>query len=331
MLASMRHFGESDVAKERLRILSFYEEFGEKTTKKAFGIDRKTIWVWKKKLNNNKHISSLIPSSTRPTHSRSMQTAPHVVSFIKALRINHPRLGKEKVKPLLDQYCRELDIPTLSISTIGKVIKRNNLFFQKSGRLYHNPQSGFAHQKRTKRLRVKRMPKNVPVGYIQMDTVVRFIDGLKVYLYSAIDCHSKFAFSIHYKNLNSQNTVDFFKKLEAVCPFPITTVQTDNGLEFLGDFEDYLLTKYIPHVFIYPRCCKVNGVVERYQRSLQEEFLDNHLEFVYDPTELNGKLIDYLLFYNTQRVHKSLGLTTPVDYLISKGGMSKMYMTRTDT
>ena len=106
-------------------------------------------------------------------------------------------------------------------------------------------------------------------------------------------------------------------------------MQTDNGLEFLGEFEDYLEKRKLPHVFIYPRCCKVNGVVERYQRSLQEEFLDNNLEFVYDPKQLNDKLMDYLLFYNTQRVHKSIGLLTPMDYLILKGGMSKMYMTRT--
>jgi putative transposase len=113
------------------------------------------------------------------------------------------------------------------------------------------------------------------------------------------------------------------------APFPITTIQTDNGLEFLGDFEEYLRQINIPHVFIYPRCCKVNGVVERYQRSLQEEFLDNNLDLIYDPVLLNDKLIDYMLFYNTKRVHKSLGLITPMDFLITKGGMSKMSMTHT--
>ena len=106
-------------------------------------------------------------------------------------------------------------------------------------------------------------------------------------------------------------------------------MQTDNGLEFLGDFEEYLEKRKLLHVFIYPRCCKVNGVVERYQRSLQEDFLDNNLEFVYDPKLLNDKLMEFLLFYDTERVHKSIGLKTPVDYLISKGGMSKMSMTRT--
>ncbi len=330
MVRSMRHFAESEVARERLRIIEFYEEFGEKATKKAFGIDRKTLWVWKKRIRDNKgHIASLAPQSTRPKTVRQMRTDPRVLAFIHSLRMNYPRLGKEKITPLVDEYCREIGIPSVKESTIGKIIQRNKFFFQKSGKIYHDPSRKQPQKKR--RVRVRRTPKDSPPGYVQMDTVLRFVEGIRVYLYSAIDISSKFAFSLQYKSLNSSNTVDFFKKVEHVFPYPISTIQTDNGLEFLGDFEEYVQKKALSHVFIYPRCCKVNGVVERYQRSLQEEFLDNHLEFVYDPTLLNDKLIEYLLFYNTKRVHKSLGLKTPVDYLISKGGMSNMSMTRTTT
>lgn len=329
MVESMRHFASSDVAKERLRIIEFYDEFGEKATKKAFKIDRKTIWVWKKRFKDNtKHLSSLVPYSTRPKRVREMKTDPRIISLIRTLRQNHPRLGKEKIKPLLDVYCHESGIQSITVSTIGKVIKRNKLIYPIQGRTYHDP-TRKKHAWRTKRKRVKRAPKDTNAGYIQMDTVIRYVDSLKVYVYSAISISSKFAFSYHYTHLNSRNTVDFFKKLTIVSPFPISTIQTDNGLEFLGKFEEYLTKRNIPHVFIYPRCCKVNGVVERYQRSMQEEFLDNNLEFVYNPKEFNDKLMDYLLFYNTQRVHKSIGLKTPMDYLIMKGEMSKMYVTRT--
>lgn len=331
MVRSLHHFAKCDVAQERLRILDFYKHYGEKATKQAFGIDRKTLWVWKKKMQSTRgHLSSLVPLSTRPHTVRSMKTDVRIVAYIRELRHEHPRLGKEKVKPLLDVFGRQNNLPLLAVSTIGKVITRNNLFLQPAGRVYHGP-TRKKHTWKTKRTRVKRMPLTVDQGYIQMDTVIRFVDGIKVYLYSAISVSTKFAFSYHYRTLTSTNMVDFFKKIQQVFPFLITTVQTDNGLEFLGVLEPYLLTQHIPHVFIYPRCCKVNGVVERYQRSLQEEFLDNNLEFVYDPTLLNDKLMEYLLFYNTKRVHKSLGLVSPVDYLLSKGGMSKMYMTRTRT
>ena len=330
VISSLKRFSRDEVAKERLKIIEFYDEYGEKATTKAFGVKRNTIWVWKKRLKESRNsISSLIPNSTTPRTKRTMITNPKVVSYIKSLREKYPRLGKEKIKPLLEKYCLKEGLPAIEVSTIGKVIKRNNFFFQKTGRVYHNPNSGFAKRKTTKRIRVKYAPKPTKIGYVEMDTVLRFVDGIRYYFYQAIDVKGKFAFSSQYDHLNSQNTVDFFKKLERVSPYLITTVQTDNGLEFLGDFEDYLKKRQIPHSFIYPRCCRINGVVERFNRTIQEEFIDNNLEYIHNPVLFTGKLIDYLIFYNTERVHKSLGLISPIDYLILKEGLSNNSVTYT--
>ena len=231
--------------------------------------------------------------------------------IFKLLREEHPRLGKEKIKPLLDAYCLSENISTIQESTIGKVIKRNNYFFQKSGKIYHNPTHKYAQAKRKKRDRIKKPPRPESFGYIEMDTVIKFVDGIKVYFLTAIDVKLKFAFSLHYARLTSRVTVAFFQKLQSVYAIPITTVQTDNGLEFLGDFENYLKKQHIPHMFIYPRCCKINGTIERFNRTIQEEFIDENLHIFHDQKLFATKLIDYLLFYNTQRVHKSLGLKTP--------------------
>lgn len=333
MLSSLRRFAKDEVAPERLRIIEFYDRFAEKTTRQAFGVGRDTIWIWKKRLKEGKNsLSSLIPSSTAPKTQRKMTTNPKIVSEIRKLREKYPRLGKEKIKPLLNKYCKKEEITPISISTIGKVIKRNNFFFQKIGRIYHDPSSKWAKNKakRTKRKRIRYAPKPKEAGYLEMDTVLRFVDGIKYYFYSAIDVKGKFAFSLLYKNLNSRNTVDFFKKVEYVFPFSIKEIQTDNGLEFLGDFEDYLKKRNISHIFIYPRCCKINGVVERYQRTLQENFIDNHLDIIHNPKLFTTKLIDYLIFYNTERVHHAHGnLKSPMDYLIAEKTMSKMSVTYT--
>jgi len=123
--------------------------------------------------------------------------------------------------------------------------------------------------------------------------------------------------------LNSANTLDFFKKLLLVCPVKLEDIQTDNGLEFLGLFDAYLKENGIPHLFSYPRCPKINSVVERYQRSLKEEFLDPNQE------DFPGSLGEYLVFYNCIRPHQSLGLKSPIAYLIEKGGMSNMSVTST--
>src|SRR5574340_1209997 len=126
MLPSLRKFSASEIAQERLKIIQFYDEHGEAETKKYFHVNRKTINVWKKKFARSGHrLESLIPGSTRPKQVRRMTTDSRLVAFIRNLRENHPHLGKEKIKPLLDQYCQTLGLPSLSVSTIGKVIKRH--------------------------------------------------------------------------------------------------------------------------------------------------------------------------------------------------------------
>jgi putative transposase len=106
-------------------------------------------------------------------------------------------------------------------------------------------------------------------------------------------------------------------------------MQTDNGSEFLGDFDEYLKSREIPHYFSYPRCPKINGCVERYNRTVKEEFVENNLDTIDDIGVFKKRLAEYLVFYNTERPHKTLGLKSPVDYLLSEGAMSKKIATYT--
>ena len=97
----------------------------------------------------------------------------------------------------------------------------------------------------------------------------------------------------------------------------IKIIQTDNGLEFMGNFDNYLKRKNIRHLFIYPRCPKINAYVERANRTLQEEFIEGHEEYALEGIdEFNSRLIDYLVWYNTKRVHKSLGNVSPINHLL---------------
>lgn len=332
MLHSLRRFNKDEIAGERLKIIQFYDRFGEQATKEAFGTDRKVIHVWKKRLKeNDSKIMALIPYSTKPKRVREMDTDRRIIEFIRQKRQQYPRIGKEKLKLLLDKYCREQGIQSISESTIGKIIRRNNFFFQKAGRIYHDPSSKFAQdaQKRKKRLRVKHSPKHTEYGHFQADSSFIFLDGLKRYIISAIDSKLKFAFSSCYSHLSSRNGRDFFKRLELVYPLSIKSVQTDNGSEFLGDFDEYLKNRNIPHYFTYPHCPKINACIERYNRSLKEEFVYNNLDVINDLVVFRNRLSEYLIFFNTERPHKTLGLKSPIDYLISEGATSKKIATYT--
>lgn len=331
MAKNLLIFGENDQAQQRKYVMDFYERFGEEATKKAFSVDRKLVYVWRKRLTNAQGVlASLKPFTTKPKTLRTMQTHPLIVAKIKLLREIRPKLGKEKIKPILDRYCCKEGIPPISESTIGKIIKRKNFFFQKQGRIFHNPTSAYLKRTRLKktRLRIKHPPKVKDFGHIQSDVVEIVEEGIKRYLFNAIDTRMKFALSYQYDRITSANNLDFYHKFKSVYPVAIKSWQTDNGSENMGVFEERLKKDGISHYFTYPRCPRINGVIERFNRTIQEEFV-YCCDILPNTPEYQQALGEYIVFYNTERVHKSLGLISPLDYLISQGAMSKMSMTYT--
>lgn len=325
MLASLKRFQQSKVAQQRLKILQFYAEYGEQTTKQAFNVDRKTLWVWQRQLDRAQgQLDALIPKSTRPQRSRTMQTDPRVVMFIRQLRGAHPHLGKDKIKPLLDSFCRQNDLATLSVSTIGKVIRRDPNYRRPAGR-----RAKTSRKTKGPRDRIRYAPQPQEPGHLALDTIERQYDGIKLFFYSVLDLQSRFAFSLPYPHCNSRNSADFLKRFQAVYPLAIHSVQTDNGSEFLGEFVKVLAQYHIPHRFTYPRCPKINGRIERFQRSLQEEFVDAYEDLFGDGSALCTQLAAYLVFYNAQRPHQALNFQTPIQFMVNQQQMSKMSATST--
>ena len=334
LIPSLRKFEASEVAQKRMAILKFYDNHGETATHEAFGVDRKVISRWRKRLNESGgKLFSLVPKSTRPHQTRQSMTRVQIVEFIKSQRLKHYRIGKEKLKIFVDQYCQGQKISTISESTIGNVIKRNKFFFQKAGKTYHDPASKWAlnNVQKKKRIRVKHSPKPNYWGYINSDSVERITDGIKEYFISAIDVKMKFALTLNYKRLTSQNMTDFYGKFKKVYPGHVKMWQSDNGGENLGLFDQQLRKDQIPHLFIYPRCPKIDSYIERYNRTIQEEFIDPNLNTIHDKGVFGKKLSEYMLYYNSQRPHHSLGKKSPLQYFLEKGGMSQMSLTYTKT
>lgn len=303
----------------KLKIISFFEKHGLLATEDAFSVSRSSIFLWKKKLKESGgKLSSLRHLSRKPHNTRRMYIEPVILKFIEDMRKEHPRLSKDKLKPLLDEFCQENGLLTLSSSTIGKVIKRNCYFF------YLKP-----------RRKGKKQPKKRLFGYevqktgdlSQIDSIAKFKDGLKRYILTGIDITGKFAFAYAYSHLSGVKGADFVNKFIEVSPFAIRAIQTDNGLEFTNKTDKLMQDKGIVHFFTYPKSPKMNAYIERFNRTIQEEFIDQHEELLFNDLEaFNHALMDYLLFYNTKRIHYSLGNQTPIDFIIQKSNMS-----RTDT
>ncbi|MGC8789717.1 MAG: hypothetical protein ACP5QM_07375 [Caldisericum sp.] len=169
-----------------------------------------------------------------------MKVNSEIVTFIRDIREKHPRIGKEKIKKFLDEYCDKRRIRTISPSTIGKIIKRYDLTFNPSKLNYHNPQGGWATRKVNYKSKVRHSPKSIEPGYIEIDTIEKFVQGIKRYILNAIDISGKFQFSYAFRTSSSRNTVAFFKKLESVYPCETGIKVSLNNLTPI----DFLLKSY---------------------------------------------------------------------------------------
>jgi len=333
MLYSLRKFSQEEVACQRMKIIKFYEKHGELAAWEAFGADRKVISRWRQRLKRGEgQLMALIPKSTKPFQTRRPMTNSKIIEWIRKEREDHPGIGKEKLKPDLDLYCRLIGIPSVSVSTIGNIIKRHHFFYQKPNyRIYHNPNSAWAKKavRKKKRLRIKHSPCPTEYGHILSDTVEKIIEGVRRYFMSAIDAKLKFALTLEYPRITAGNMKDFYRRFKEVYPGIIRIWQSDNGSENLGEFDLELEKDKIPHLFIYPNCPQIDTFIERYNRTIQEEYLDYHLDELIDINQGNKLLTDWNLYYNTKRRHHSLGLKSPLNYLIDNGGMSQMSLTYT--
>ena len=316
-------------AEQRLKILEFWRKYGLQATKDAYNISRSTLFEWWKKYKESGYVlSSLNPCSQAPIRRNKRKINLAILKEIKRLRLEVcPNMGKDKVRIFLDIFCKENNIKSISTSTIGRIIKEKRIYHQRQ-KVYHNGKIRIV--KRTKKLRKPKEFKADKVGdLIEIDTVVRFDWGIKRYIVTAIDVNTRFTFAYVYRNHGSASTKDFFKKIEKVFPYKIKRVQTDNGSEFHKYFKDYLKKQKIIHYWNYKGQPTKNGHVEKFNRTIQEEFIDQNSVLLEDTNRFNLKLIDWLLWYNTKRPHWSLDLMSPVDYLIKNNYLSRMMWTNT--
>ena len=305
---------------QRLKIINFYREFGLAATLCAFEISRATLMRWQQ--NYKQHgARGLIPCSRKPLRSRQSAISQALISFVLNYRYEHPRVCQYTIKPELDRYCKEHSLQTISTSSIERIIRK----LKEQGKMPDNKQfslyakSGRLKSKSTKHYKKLRRGKynpDIPGDIVQVDSVHLVSDGIKKYLITAIDLKSRFAFSEVYGSLNSLNAKDFMQKLQQVTPFKINRIQTDNGSEFAKNFIEYVKEQELIHYHNYPKCPKSNAYVERFNRTIQEQFVQC-TPYAPDSADFKKELADYIIWYNTKRVHSGLKYITPMQFVLN--------------
>lgn len=296
----------NDPARFRLKVLEHAGKHGISSALSAYGISRRTYYYWLSSFNASQgKLVSLVPKSTKPEHTRRMEVDERLVALIRCIREKYGRVGKEKLKILVNAYADSLGIKSYSAGKIGKIIKRNNYFFDPPKQ---------KHKLRFQRSRVRRVGKVILPGYLEMDSVIVWANGMGLRLLTVVDIVTKVAYARRVKSGAAIHTIGVLKEFTNKYHIPLHTIQTDNGSEFLGDFHTYIEERNIHHLFIYPRCPRVNGVVERFNRTIQEECVERYPEWQVDPEGGDQNLTKYLNWYNATRPHAALNYLTPLKY-----------------
>lgn len=296
----------------RIRVLAFWERHGLLATLEAFQVKRRTLFLWKKKLKDGVGKPEVLNEGSRAPRKRRMRSWPlEVMEEIRRLRKEHPNLGKEKIYMPLRKFCSEQGLPCPKPCSIGRLILD-------LGGLRSSPVKKIERKKR----KVLRKPKNLVAAYpghvVALDTIERFVAGYRRYIITFEDIYSRFSFAWATTSHASLAAKEFFDYCCMVFPRSFTFVLTDNGSEFQKHFSERLKELHLTHYHTYPKTPKMNAHCERFNRTIQEEFIDYHAYDLLNPMLFNQKLMKWLIWYNTERPHYAFkNRLAPLQFMLS--------------
>lgn len=123
-------------------------------------------------------------------------------------------------------------------------------------------------------------------------------------------------------SITSERLVRIFERLLATRGLP-QVLRTDNGPEFLGDaFVSWSKSVGMAIQYIQPGEPNQNAYIERFNRTLRGELLDQYLFATLD--DVREAVWWWQIEYNEERPHSSLGDLTPAEYYAKFAGNSTL-------
>jgi putative transposase len=300
-------------AQLKLEWIIFYHTIGERNaikTAKHFGINPKTFHKWKGRFQE-KNLLTLEEQSRAPVKTRKRDISQLQRRQIRELRNKHLRWGKMK----LQKHYKKMYGEYLSSWKFQIVIEEEHLYFDKA-KVRKQKRKRKQAQSNPKR-RITEFVKEHKVHHLwHVDTVLltQSTGGYR-YLLTAIDDQSKLAYARLYTSHSSKQAADFLKRLHYLTEGEIINLHHDNGTEFEKHFKQACSELSLPQWYSRVRTPKDNAVLERFNRTIQEEFVEMAYAGVEDIKEFNQELTDWLIEYNSVRPHQALDYLTPLEYI----------------
>ena len=316
-------------AQQRLKILQFWKKHGLAATIDAFEVSRRTLYRWHKQfVDAGGNPAALAAKSCAPKRRRTSKTDPRLIAEIRRLRMTYPNLGKDKLVVMLVSWCQAQGIPRPSASTIGRIIARA------PDKMRYAParidRLGRPKSCRAPKPRKPKFVRTAPFECLAVDTIERVRDGMRRYLLTFIDPASAFGLAVALPSKATRHTQAALTAALDSLPMQPQVLLSDNGSEFEASFAQTLRTRGIQRWYTYPKSPKMNAHAERFNRTVQESFVDYHENLLFTDLGLfNQKMAEWLVFYNTQRPHYRLGQKTPLSSLIQQQPECQRWWTHT--
>jgi transposase len=309
---------QSREAKRRYKAIAWYEAHERNASKTAryFGVSRSTFHTWLKRYRES-GPRGLEDKSRRPRKVRQPTWDADLEARVLALRQEGPCWGKDRLAAILNREGVQV-----SVSMVGRILSRLK---QRGSLLPATLADPCIVSTPYVRPYARRKPRDyqprLPGDLVQVDSAdVRWQGSAQGYKhFSARDYVSRWDVLGVYTRATAASARDFLEAVLKRTPFEVRAIQVDGGSEFKAEFEAACREKGL-HLFVLPpRSPKLNGRVERAQRTHKEEFYQ-----LLDPpdslTELRAQLLKQEERYNTYRPHQALGYLTPEQWIASAEG-----------
>lgn len=312
----------SKLARQRLSVLELAQRLNNVSEAcRQRGISRTIYYEYKRRFEEQglEGLKDLPPIPK----SHPFSTPPDVVGRIIELSLLHPARG---CNFLSDQLRHEGIL--VSYPTVQNILTKHGLRTRYDRWLKLEQQAAEEHLTPTKdqaeflekqnpcwRERSSHVESQQPGALLCQDTASlgRWV-GERLWLHAVVDSYSSYAFALVYTD--KQPAAAAAVVHNDVLPFyqqhnlTVTTILTDNGTEFCGTpehpYELYLALCDIEHRRTKPARPQTNGFVERFIRTVKEEFFEDvRRRKLYDSVDdLQTDLDQWLHYYNYERPHQ---------------------------
>jgi len=332
--ARIKKLAKNNISRDaqfRLSVIDFHINKAERNvnlTCRRFMISRSFVYKWLSRYSP-RCLKTMECRSRRPKHTRSVTYGYELVSCIRKLRQDNPTYSAKKLVHILGRDFKQLQ--QVSAATIGRIIKRWNLFFARN----------LAKHKRRLRGNLKRWQKmRKPYGLkalsphqlveFDMKHIYSSEANKPQYAFCAIDPYTKETL-IHVAGTpSSANARVAMEKVIARFGKDITVV-CDNGSENLGKVYGLLQEQDVVQLFTRPYEPKDKPYIENFIGKYQAECLDESVGEIMSIEERQAEASAWLDKWHNYRPHQALNYATPAEFCatiglaIRDGSLSTMY------